>query len=272
MPSFGSQIEASRRTNLAVRALEASSHTRVLEAVTTWINGGYTAASVRWALEAIVRDAYRSAAAVGIAHIAEQAGVPRWKPRWMPSRGPMKSPYLDGLVADVQRNLRDYKASPGQPEDLVRVVSRISHSAGVAAARGQTDALLRSAKELTDSGGFILRKVWQANFINHVPCELCADLHDTEAALEDEFPADNRLKVYGDLKGPPRHPRCMCHLVILVVGLENYLEEAGDVTEDVSEPQTMTTAEVKKIRPGFLASIMKWLRKLESVLRSGFDD
>jgi len=236
-----------------------------------WAKGDYTAASVRWALEAVVRDAYRSAATVGLAHIAEQAGIPRWKPRWLP-KNVIKSSYLDGLVADVQRNLRDYKASPGKPEDLVRVVSRISHSAGVAAARGQTDALLRSAKELSSSGGFIVRKLWQANFIDHVPCELCADLHDTEVALEAEYPADNRMKVYGDLKGPPRHPRCLCHLVIVIVGLENYLEEDGEVTGDVSEPQTMSASAVKKLRPGFLASIMKWLRKLERFLRSESSD
>ena len=269
MASFADQIEASRQSHLAVRALEAAVRQQVGAAFMDWANGLYDARSVRWRLEAIIREAYRSSAAMGQAHIAAEAGIPRWKPRWMGRT--LRSFYLDGLVADVQRNLREFKASEQTQTDLTRAISRIGHSAGVAAARGHTDAMLRSAKELSEQYGFMVRKLWQANFVNHVPCELCADLHDTEVDLDEEFPADNRLKVYGDLKGPPRHPRCVCHLVILFVGLENFREEDGDPTGGQPEAQTMTTTEVQKLRPGFFTRIVRWLKKLARVLRRTSD-
>lgn len=273
MASFGDQFEASRRANLAVRAMEVEVRIQVAEAFAAWARGEYTDQSIRWRLEAVVRDAYRASAAIGISHIAAQAEIPRWTPKWLP-KGVVKSSYLNGLVADVQRNLRDFKASPQSVEDLTRAVSRIAHSAGVAAARGQTDALLRSAKELAERHGFILRKVWMANFINHTPCELCADLHMTEVGLDEEFPAGNKLKVYGDLKGPPRHPRCVCRLVILIVGLENYLEEDAEITSDepTPAPETMTTETVQNLRKGFFLSVVGWLQKLVRFLRRDSDE
>lgn len=269
MSSFGDQIEAARGTNIAVQSIEAMARSQVTEAFVGWAHGEYTDVSIRWRLESIIRNAYRSAAAIGIAHVGVQAGLPRWKPRWLP-KGALRSHYLDGLVADVQRNLRDYKASPQTEVDLTRAISRISHSAGVAASRGQTDALRRSAKELATHHGFLLRKVWVANFADHTPCELCAALHGTEVDLEDEFPTDARLKVYGDLTGPPRHPHCSCFLVILVVGLENYQEEGSDsalATHGLA-PESMTTEDVKNLPPRFFGKILAWLRKFISTLRS----
>ena len=268
MASFGDQFEASRRANLAVRAMEVEVRLQVAEAFAAWARGEYTDQTIRHRLEAIVRDAYRASASIGLAHISEQAGIPRWTPKWLP-KGVIKSSYLNGLVADVQRNLRAFKASQRTSADLTRAVSRISHSAGVAAARGQTDALLRSAKELAERHGFILRKVWMANFLNHTPCELCAGLHMTEVDIDAEFPVDNRLKVYGDLKGPPRHPRCVCRLVILIVGLENYLEEASDIESDepTAAPEVMDTETVKNLRKGFFNAVTSWLQKLVRFLK-----
>lgn len=256
MASFGDQIEASRRTNEAIRALDASVRQQVAQAFLDWDNGLYDAQTIRHRLEAIVRASYRSAASVGISHIAEQAGIPRWRPRWVP-KGALRSPYLDGLLEDVRRNLREYKASERDDPARRRVISRVSHSAGVAASRGQTDALLRSARELVRDGGFIVRKVWLANYLNHTPCPVCHGLNSTEVGLEDEFPADSRLKIYGDLKGPPRHPRCMCRIVILIVGVENH-----DDTGEAPVPDSMTTDDVKNLKPKFFDRVVGWLKKL----------
>jgi len=266
MASFGEQFEASRKTNQAIRALEVSVRMRIAEAFADWVDGRHSDQSVRWAMEAIIRDAYRSAAAVGLAHLSAQAGVPRWKPTGMRVEV-LRSAYLDGLLEDVRKNLREYKAGPHDDAARARFVSRIAHSAGVAASRGHTDALLRGARELVDTYGFVVRKVWRANFVNHVPCELCGALEGTEVGLGEEFPSDNRLKVYGDLKGPPRHPRCMCWLVILIEGLENYNDST---TEDstTSERETLSTDEVQKMSPGFFVKIVHWLRKLVRTLRS----
>lgn len=269
MANFGDQIEVARTTHIAVRALEAAVRLQVADAFNSWERGEYDETSVRYRLEAIVRSAYRASSAVGLAHISAAAGVPRWRPHWAPRRGPVRSPYLDDLLADVRRNLRDYKASPRAEVDRIRAISRISHSAGVAVSRGKTEAMLRSARELSQDHGFILRKIWLANFVNHTPCDLCAHLHMTEADLDAEFPIDPRLQVYGDLKGPPLHPRCMCTLVVLFVGLENHQEADTPVTGDTPEPQTMTTEGVKALPQTFFQQVVKWLRGLVRFLTPG---
>ena len=75
MPSFWRQLEASRETNRAVRALESAVRARIELIFAAWAAGEYTAQSVRWALEAVIRNAYRSSAAVGLAHLSAAAGI-----------------------------------------------------------------------------------------------------------------------------------------------------------------------------------------------------
>ena len=261
MASFGEQIEASRVAHLAARALEASVRQQVRDAFLDWENGEETAQSIRWRLEAIIRNAYRSAAAVGVAHVSAQSGIPGWRPV-----GVFRTTYLDGLVGDVRRNLRAYKASGHTEVDRRRALSRIEHSAGVAATRGYTDAVLESNRELDDFG-FRLRKVWIANFIDNTPCEFCAELHGMEVDLDSDFPTDvNALKIYGDLKGPPRHPRCKCRLTILHVQFDNFFERLDiDAPEDVDE--TITTDEVQAMPQGVFNFFTRGLRRIIRFLR-----
>ncbi|WNN94992.1 hypothetical protein SEA_MAGRITTE_15 [Microbacterium phage Magritte] len=262
MAGFGEQIEASRVSHLAVRALEESVRRQISEAFFAWDGGEETPQSIRWRLEAIIRDGYRSAAAVGVAHVAAQAGIPGWRPV-----GVFRTSYLDGLLSDVRRNLREYKASDRGDVARRRAISRIQHSAGVAATRGYTDAVLESSRELEDFG-FRLRKLWVANFINNSPCEFCAALHGTEVGLDEDFPTDvNKLKIYGDLKGPPRHPRCKCRLVILHVRFDNFFD-----TFDLDEPvandnDTITTDEVQAMPVSLFGFLSRGLRRLIRYLR-----
>lgn len=267
MPSFWAQFEAARKTNLSVRALEETSRRRIDQIFSEWSGGGHSDQSVRWALERVVRDSYRSSAAMALAHLSAQAGVPRWKPRRMTAEA-LRSAYLEGLLADVRRNLREYKASDHGDTARRRAVSRIEHSAGVASSRGFTDAMVRGARELAEDHGFLVRKVWKANFVDHVPCELCAELDGNSVPLGKEFPTDNRLKVYGDLIGPPRHPRCQCWLVILIEGLEN-LDDDPTGTSENEEPTSMTTDEIKNLPAPFFLRVVRWLRTLVRSLRSG---
>jgi len=266
MPSFWRQLEASRETNRAVRALESAVRARIELIFAAWAAGEYTAQSVRWALEAVIRNAYRSSAAVGLAHLSAAAGIPQWRPKRM-NVDLLKSSYLDGLLDDVRRNLREYKASPRDSGALKKAITRISYSASVATGRGHTDALVRGARELAEDYGFNVRKVWQANFVDHVPCEICASLHGTSVGLNQEFAADSQLRVYGDLKGPPRHPNCMCWIAILIEDVENYQDDLDDDSEFV-EPETLTTDEVKKIQPGFFVRVVRWLRTLVRGLKN----
>lgn len=257
MASFGEQIEASRVSHLAVRALEVSVRLQIADAMSAWDRGDYTAQSVRWKLEAIVRDAYRSAAAVGVSHVSRQSGIPGWRPV-----GVFNTDYLQGLLADVRRNLRDYKASDKSDIARRRAISRMAHSAGVGATRGYTDAILETNRELRDFG-FMVRKLWLANFENNTPCEFCQALHGTEVALDHDFPSDrNVLKIYGDLKGPPRHPRCKCRLCVLHVRLENLfeildIESPADATTD-----TLSTAEIQAMPDGVFRLLTRGLRKV----------
>lgn len=262
MAGFGEQIEASRVSHLAVRALEESVRRQIAEAFLSWESGEETPHSIRWRLEAIIRDGYRSAAAVGVAHVSAQAGIPGWRPV-----GVFRTSYLDGLIDDVRRNLREYKASDRGETARRRAISRIQHSAGVAATRGYTDAVLEANRELDDFG-FRLRKLWVANFVNNTPCEFCQALHGVEVDLDDDFPTDvNKLKIYGNLKGPPRHPRCKCRLVILHVRFDNFFDSFDLDEPEASDNDSITTEEVKAMPSGLFAFFTRGLRRLIRYLR-----
>ncbi len=257
MASFKDQLESSRRSHEAVRELESAVRRQIVEAFDAWDLGEEDAQSIRWRLERIVRSAYRSASAVGVAHTSTQSEIPGWRPV-----GVFNTEYLQALLADVRRNLREYKASPREDKDRVRAISRISHSAGVGATRGYTDSVLETNRELRDFG-FMLRKIWLANFVDNLPCEFCIALHGEEVPLEDSFvTSSNKLKVYGDLKGPPRHPRCKCRLAILHVSLENLFEKLNvDDLRDGST-NTISTREVQALPRGIFSTIVKGLKNV----------
>lgn len=263
MASFGEQLHAAKQAHLAASALESTVRQEIAATFDAWDAGQYTPQSVRYRLEAIIRTAYRTSAAVAAAHASRQSGIPGWTPAEV-----FNTDYLQNLLADVRRNLREYKASDRGEAARRRAVLRMQHSAGVAAQRGYTDAMVESYSELADFG-FHLRKVWLANFVNNTPCEYCAALHGTEVGLHEDFPTgDNRLKVYGDLKGPPRHPRCRCYLAILVVTLENAFE-ALDVDDPDTPPQTMSTDDVKSMPALIFRAVVKALQKVISFVKGG---
>lgn len=265
MASFGEQLRAARQAHLAVSSLELTVRQQIASAFDAWERGEYSAQSIRWRLEAIIRSAYRTSAAVAAAHAAREADIPGWTPAEV-----FSTEYLANLLADVRRNLREYKASDRGEAARRRAVLRMQHSAGVAAQRGYTDAMIESYSELEDFG-FRLRKVWLANFVNNTPCEYCTALHGTEVGLHEDFPTgDNRLKTYGDLKGPPRHPRCRCYLAILIVTLENSFE-ALDIETPSSPIQTMSTDDVKSMPVRVFRAVVKTLQKIISFVRGGDD-
>lgn len=265
MASFGDQLRAAQQAHLAASALEATVRQEIVATFDAWDQGQFNAQSVRWRLESIIRAAYRSSAAVAAAHAARQSGISGWTPAPV-----FNTEYLQNLLADVRRNLREYKKSDRGDAARRRAVLRMQHSAGVAAQRGYTDALISAYGELADFG-FRLRKVWLANFVNNTPCEYCRDLHGTEVALDEDFPTgDNRLKVYGDLKGPPRHPRCRCYLAILIVSLENAFE-ALDIENPGTAPLTMTSAQIRSMPAQIFRALVKTLRKIISFVRGGED-
>lgn len=264
MTSYSEQLAAARRARQAVNALETVSRERIDAIFARWENGEYTDQSVRWALERVVRAAYRSASSLGIEHAKRSADIPDWDPV-----APFSSEYLTNLLADVRRNLREYKKSAKDEKAKRRATFRMRHSAGVAAQRGYTDALVSTGRELRDFG-MRIRKVWMANFVNNTPCEHCVALHGSEVDLDKSFQTEsNTLKTYGDLIGPPRHPNCRCYLVTLIVTLDNVLEALDVGAPPQDPPQTMTTDEVKALPKGIFGSIVKMLQTIvQAVVRS----
>lgn len=266
MASYASQIEAAQRTNQAVRALERAARDRVAEIFQDMILGRIEETEATILMTRVVSSGYRSSAAVGLSHLSLQIGVPRWQPETMDADS-LNSEYLASLMLDVIKNMRLYQAARDSETARKQSLSRIAHSAGVAVARGYTDAMVKMATELSELHGFSVQKKWQANFVGNTPCVLCADLHGTVTSINRPFKGDNRLTVYGDLMGPPRHPRCMCWLVILVEGVDNWQETPQDPAEPGVANTQMTTDDVKKMKPSFFLRMVRWLRTFSRRLR-----
>lgn len=258
MASFREQMDIHQASRVATAALEATSRMTISQLFTEWDSGLHTKQSIRWRLEAVIRDAYRSSAAVARGVAQQSSDLPDWQ-----SHEIFNTEYLQSLLEDVRKNLRDYKKGKLSREQSI---SRIQHSAGVAAQRGYTDQTIASYTELQDFG-MELRKYWVANFVNNDPCPTCRRLHGTSAGLHESFrAATGEPGVYKDLIGPPRHPRCQCRLYIFVVTLENAFASPNfDSPQDA--PQMMSTADVKKLPRTVFVSIRNSLRAVLRFLR-----
>lgn len=263
MTGFDEQLRAARAAHTAASSLEAVARQQIVEAFAEWDAGQLSAQTVRHRLEAVIRSTYRASANVAIEHTARQSGLPNWKP----SGSVYRTEYLESLLADVRRNLREYKSSERSDADRRRHILRLQHSAGVAAQRGYTDALIESYAEL-EAFGYQLRKVWLANFVNNTPCPSCAELHGTSVELRDEFKvqASDSAKVYLNLQGPPRHPRCQCYLCVLVVGLDN-VDSPVDVDTPPQGKTTMTTDEVKSLPAKVFKAVVKSIQLIKKFVK-----
>jgi hypothetical protein len=263
VPSFSQQMEDSRVAHTAVTAIDEAARLQISAAYSQWEAGDLTDQSVRWRLEAIVRQAYRASAQVG-AEAARRAAsdIPGWK-----AVPVFNNEYLQDLLKDVRRNLREYKKSERTEADRRRAVLYTQHSAGVGAQRGYTDSLIESYANV-EALGYEVIKIWLANFVNNEPCVHCRSLHGTKVGLRDVFKVPTKtLKIYRDLQGPPRHPRCHCYLCILVVNLENAFEEIEPLKPPTPPVTTMTTDEVKKIPKAVFSKLTTVLKKIQTSLK-----
>jgi len=209
--TYAEQLQVAKSSHLAAIALETSARYQIELSFALWDSGAYSPQSIRYRLENVIRLSYRLSAGTAAESVQGVYGQPGWKAPVVTN-----SPYLQALLRDVRRNLREYKASNRTETDRKRAISRIQHSAGVAAQRGYTDSLIEGFSALVDKG-FKVVKFWVANFENNSPCEIWSSLHGKGIGLRDEFTFnDKEAAVYIDLQGPPRHPRCQCYLAILV--------------------------------------------------------
>lgn len=257
MTSYSDQIAATTGAHSAVNALDAQARQRVASLINDYESGLLSGQQIRYRLEALVRQVYRAAGLIGSRLVAGQAGLENWSPQ----EKVFSSGYLNALLSDVRRNLREYKDSSRDAVAQRRLQLRIQASIGVGTQRGYTDAQLKGYRELQDFG-YQLRKVWWANFVDNVPCPLCQALHGTEVELEKDFGQGiGGTKVYHNLEGPPRHPNCKCQLVVLITTLDNAFEST-DFTVPTPAPTDMSTAQVRAMPKTFFAAVIATLKKI----------
>lgn len=255
MTSYADQINAAQAAHRAVLAVESNAVQQIRTAFSNWDAGLLTKQTIRHQLERIVRSAYRSSASIASTASQGQSGIEGWKPTEV-----FNTEYLQSLLKDVRKNLRAYKATD-DPDQKRKFTMWIEFSAQVAAQAGATDQGIQAYTELEDFGYRIV-KAWAANFLDHVPCPVCASLHGTVIGLHEEFPhPEGSGRVYYTLQGPPRHPRCQCHLVFLIQTLDNAFEKL-----DFSHPElgrtSISTDDVKKLPSVVLASVLAVLKAI----------
>lgn len=258
MASFREQMEIHQASRVATAALEAASRASIEQLFSEWETGMHSNAAIHWRLEAVVRQAYRTSAGVARGVAQQSSDLPDWV-----SSEVFNTDYLQSLLADVRRNVREFKKGLLTRD---KAILRIQHSAGVAVQRGYTDQTIASYMELEDFG-MELRKYWVANFVNNDPCPACRRLHGTAVGLHEMFRAETgEPGVYRDLIGPPRHPRCQCRLYIFVVTLENAFDRPNFESPQEA-PQMMSTSDVKKLPDTVFKAIRNSLRAVLRFLR-----
>jgi hypothetical protein len=256
--SFAEQMRVHQASRVATNALERSSRASIEHIFLEWENGILDNQTVRYRLEAVIRSAYRTSAAVAREVASESSGIPEWK-----TYDVFNTDYLQDLLKDVRRNLRDVKSGAAT---RAGAISRIKHSAGVAAQRGYTDQIISSYTELEDFG-MRTRKYWVANFTDNTPCPACYRLHGTSVGLKETFRAEtSEPGVYRDLQGPPRHPNCKCKLYIFIVSLDTAFE-TPNFESPQEAPQMISTQDVKRMPKTIFESVRASLRAVLGFLR-----
>lgn len=257
MARYTKQIEATRAAHMASRALSDAALVSLDEAWDSYVDGD-TDINV-YAIEArkIVRFSYREAAAVARSLAIQQSEIPDWEP----TGELVDTPYLRSLVADVDRNIAEYRESEQDEKARRRLKLKVGLSAITAAERGFTDAQLEHYGELEAMGSRVT-KLWLANFLNNEPCVDCVHLNGTEVEFDEEFPVPTlkRTAVYRDLQGPPLHVRCKCVMVVLITRADNLFDRVPTV--NITLPATMSTETVKRLPRRIFESIVKLLRAI----------
>lgn len=262
MARFAEQVQFARNAHKTVNALEDAARLQIEQAFDAWDAGHLNAQTVRHRLEKIVRVSYRGSVALAVEQVSQAADIPGWKPR----ERIFLTPYLKALLEDIRANLRAYKADGKTDVARRRAILRMKHSAGVAAQRGYTDALVAAYSELQEFG-LELRKIWMANYENgNVPCATCNDLHGSEVGISEQFPVGESYVPYMDLVGPPAHPHCRCWLAFLVVALENAFDSL-DIDPPEVEDSSMTSAQVRSMPVALFNSFVKFVTKVVKKLR-----
>jgi hypothetical protein len=260
--SVKEQLAAARAAHNTATSIEIITRESAVDVLMDWEDSKINNRAIRHRLESIVRGAYRSSATVAMQHVAGQSGLPKWKPR----DDTFSTDYLQSLVADVRSNLREYNASAKDAVAARRLELRLELTAVVAAQRGYTDALIASYDQLVEKG-FEVEKTWLNSLVRNVPCRFCKALHGVTIPLHDEFPIQTTgPKVYVNLQGPPRHPRCQCYLCCIVRTLDNAFDEI-DIEDPKNAPLSVESEDVQRMPETTFQAVIASLRAVVETQR-----
>lgn len=269
MVSLDEQLQRAREAARAASSVEAANRALVADMIDRWSRGEITTRQLRFRVEAVVRSAYRASGEIGRSLAEINSDIPGWKP----SNATFRTDYLNSLQADARAAVSEYlktmKRKTLTPEDAAkaraRVVMRVQHSAGVATTRGYTDGLIAAYQEL-DREGVRVEKLWSVSFLNNTPCPRCMALHGERARLNEPFVDLDGVGIYRDLMGPPRHPRCRCFLIILLITAENAAQTI--VLDSPQQPaSSMTADQVRKLPTPVYHSVLAALKVTAKYIR-----
>lgn len=267
MPSYNDQVQAAQNAHTAVNSTDATSRQQVANTIAQYQQGQITADTAQTQLQQIVRNAYLVAGAIAVAYVISQVSLPDWTPKLsLP-----KAAILRNLLSDVKRNWTDFEKSDRGEVETRRMVLRGQMGASTGAQRGFTDASIGAYSQLADKG-YLVHKVWVANYVDNTPCALCDALHGTEIGLDEVFESGT-TSVYHTLDGPPRHPNCQCKLVTLITGLDNAddtldLPDAKNPSPKVKATRTsLSTGHVKSMHKHVYDAALATLKKVRSAMK-----
>ena len=260
MASYADQIKAGQAAHLAVNTLAHTAEQQIITAFTDWAQGSLDKQTIRHRLEAIVRSAYRSSAAIAAQAAMRASDLPDWAPA-----ATFNNDYLQQLLRDVRKNLRAYKN--GDEAAQRAALLRIQFSAQVGAQRGFNDQQVEAYTELEDFG-YEVEKAWMANFVDNVPCDECRERHGTVLKIHEDFPAYPKRKTFVNRQAPPAHPRCSCFLVMLIRSLENVFDKPDFQQEGSTAPPSMlSTEQVQKMPAALFHSVIAVLKSIIALIR-----
>jgi len=261
MQSFDAQIARIRREKATVLLSDVAAQEAVTDALERYLRGERNDRQVRFDLEKIIREAYRTSARAAMEVMRFQAERNR---RWAPVPKDLVTPTMERLIADVRRNLRTFKESDREPTDARRAIVRFRLSATTAAQAGFSEGQRLSALELLAEGEQV-RKFWGANFYGNEPCDRCVRLHGVEVGLDDVFPTYDSISTYGPLYGPPLHPNCRCDALYIVVqnGNRDDVVDLGEPTE----PTMISSATIKRMPVNVFKAVIGALSRALALLR-----
>lgn len=159
---------------------------------------------------------------------------------------------------------------PGAVDTSIRRLSaRLQASASVIPVRQAAEQKLRTYQAFERANpGLKLVKEWRTTSAS--PCSICLALHGSQVGLGEEFDyhAETNLRVYRDLRVPPRHPNCACELVLVLKPADEEAVKKANESPPISDK--MTAEEIRQMPETKFSSLVGFLRGVLRAARRMF--